>query len=104
MAELSVWLIHKEVYSAIKSLKNGKFQGLDGIYAEQLRYPAEKRHILLLMALHSMLIHAHLPMHMSTKISPIVKDKKGDLISTDIYMPIASRPTCILSKFFDLII
>ena len=92
-----------EVHSAIQSLKNGKSQGLDGIYSEHFKYGADNLRILLSMVLNSMLIHAHLPpMLMSTKISPIVKDKKGDLGSADNYRPIAI--TCILSKVFELMI
>ena len=55
------------------------------------------------MVFNSMLIHGHLPSKlMDTKISPIVKDKKGDLSSADNYRPIAV--TCILSKVFELMI
>ena len=39
---------------------------------------------------------------MDTKISPIVKEKKGDLSSADNYRPIAV--TCILSIVFELMI
>ena len=86
----------EEVISAIRSLKNGKSLGLDGRCADNLRIP-------LLMVLNSMLIHAHLPPKlMSTKISPIMKDKKGDLSSADNYRPIAI--TYILSKVFELMI
>ena len=103
MEEQYVRFTPDEVHSAIQSLKNGKSQGLDGIYSEHLKYGADNLRILLSMVLNSMLIHAHLPpMLMSTKISPIVKDKKGDLGSADNYRPIAI--TCILSKVFELMI
>ena len=83
--------------------KNGKSQGLDGIYAEHLKYAADNLTVLLSMVFNSMLIHGHLPSKlMDTKISPIVKDKKGDLSSADNYRPIAV--TCILSKVFGLMI
>ena len=93
----------EDVCSAVKSLKNGKSQGLDGIYAEHLKYAVDTLPVLLSMVFNSMLIHGHLPSKlMDTKISPIVKDKKGDLSSADNYRPIAV--TCILSKVFELMI
>ena len=103
MEEQYVRFTPEEVHSTTESLKNGKSQDLDGIYAEYLKYGADNLRILLSMVLNSMLIHAHLPpMLMSTKISPIVKDKKGDLGSADNYRPIDI--TCILSKVFELMI
>lgn len=92
-----------DVSDAISSLKIGKSHGLDWIYAEHLKYAAENLHPLLSMVFNSMLIHGHLPSTlMDTKITPIVKDKKGDLSSADNYRPIAI--TCILSKVFELLI
>ena len=43
----------EEVCSAVKSLKNGKSQGLDCIYAEHLKYAADNLPVLLSMVFNS---------------------------------------------------
>ena len=53
----------EEVCSVVKSLKNGKSQGLDGIYAIHLIHAADNLPVLLSMVFNSMLIHGHLPSH-----------------------------------------
>ena len=94
---------HKDIAKAIRSIKLGKSPGLDNLYGEHLKYSDDKVLALLSLVFNSMIIHAYLPsIFMDTIIIPLVKDKKGDLQSSDNYRPIAI--TSIMSKVFEILI
>jgi exonuclease III len=93
----------EEVFNAISDLKSGKTCGLDGVYAEHLKHVNKKLSVILSLCFNAMLIHNYLPdVFMKTIIVPIVKDKKGDISSSDNFRPIAI--TCVISKVFEIII
>ena len=93
----------QEVYDGICSLKCGKTMGIDGIYAEHCKYSSTSLSVILALVFSAMLIHGHLPTNfMNTAIIPIIKDKKGDISSSDNYRSMAI--TSIISKIFELIL
>ena len=74
-------MLAEGVHSAMKSLKNAKSQGLDGIYAEHLKHAAGNLHVLLSMVLNSMLINADLPpMLMNTRTLFLTVKESDDSI------------------------
>ena len=92
-----------EVLSAVQSLKNGKSAGKDMIYAEHYKYAHDKCSILLMILFNMCVIHGYIPQSiMDTIITPILKDKKGDITDGDNYRPVAV--TCIISKILELIV
>ncbi len=93
----------EEVSNAITDLKVGKTCGLDGVYAEHLKHANRKLAVILSLCFNAMIIHNYLPdVFMKTIIVPIVKDKKGDIGSSDNFRPVAI--TCIISKVLEIII
>ena len=59
--------------------------------------------ILLFLIFNTIVIHGYIPqMVMDTIITPIIKDKKGDVMDSDNYRPLAI--TCIVSNILELLI
>ena len=88
-----------EIEDAINSLSEGKSCGLDGIYAEHLKYSSQNYRLLLARCMTSLLVHGILPDKlMSVVLVPIIKDKSGMINSKDNYRPIAIAST--MSKLF----
>ncbi len=92
-----------EIKSAIKGLKNGKACGRDGLQSEHFKYGPDRLCGLLCMLFNSMILHGYMPVDLlDTFLTPIVKDKRGDLGSKDNYRPIAV--TSVLSKILETIV
>ena len=94
----------RDVEIAIKQLKRGKAVGPDRISAEH--YMNADRHVLcvlLSLCFNSFLVHGYLPNDfMISSISPVLKDKTGDVSDTSNYRPIAL--TSVASKILERII
>ena len=92
-----------EIIDAIKSLKDNKSCGLDGIYAEHIKYGSDKLIPLLSMCLSGLFVHGFLPSSlMSVVLIPIIKNKCGSISSKDNYRPIALAS--IVSKLIEVVI
>jgi len=92
-----------DISEVIKLLKLGKASGLDLLASEHFKYCHEKIYVLLCLLFNSMLIHGYLPCKlMDTIISPVIKDKKGNITDKENYRPIAI--TCVSSKILELLI
>ena len=92
-----------EIESAIKRLDFNKACGLDGVYAEHLKYSSDRLHQLLGMCLTSFLVHGILPESMlSVMLVPVIKDKTGKITAKDNYRPIALAS--IVSKVIEIIL
>ena len=76
---------------------------MDGIQAEHLKYASNKLIPLLSMCFSSFFVHGYLPSAlMSVVIVPIIKDKSGNVNSSENYRPIALAS--VISKLLELII
>jgi len=77
--------------------------GLYNLYCEHPKCASDKICVLIALLFNCMVIYGHLSSEfMDTIIVPFVKDKQGDLSSSDNYRPIAI--TSIMSKEFELLI
>ena len=102
-ADPSLKISPEEIEFAINKLDTGKSCGLDGVYAEHLKYSSNGYKCLLSKCLTSFLSHGFLPdSHMSVVLVPIIKDKSGKINSKDNYRPIAIASTIskLLEKFY----
>ena len=92
-----------EVEDAIAKLVSGKSCGMDGIYAEHLKYCSINYRSLLAMSMTGFLVHGFLPESlMSVVLVPIIKDKSGKINSKDNYRPIAIAS--IMSKLLEILL
>ena len=92
-----------EIEDAIHKLSRGKSCGLDGIYAEHLKYSSNSIWSILSKCITSFLVHGFLPDSlMSVVLCPIIKDKAGKINSKDNYRPIAIAS--IMSKLLERIL
>ena len=99
----TVKVCNSEIYDIIKSLELNKACGMDGIQAEHLKYCSNKLIPLLSMCFSSLFIHGFLPKSlMSVILVPIIKNKAGNVNSSDNYRPIALAS--VLSKLVENII
>ena len=93
----------EEIEFAINKLDTGKSCGMDGVYAEHLKYSSNGYKSLLAKCLTSFLSHGFLPDSlMSVVLVPIIKDKSGKINSKDNYRPIAIAST--LSKLLEKVL
>ena len=89
-----------EIKDAINNLAGGKSCGMDGIYAEHLKYCSINYRALLARCMTSFLVHGYLPdTLMSVILVPLIKDKSGKINSKDNYRPIAIAST--MSKLLE---
>ena len=92
-----------EVMQAISGLSMNKSCGMDGVYAENIKYSDTAIVPLLAMCFSSMLIHGYLPSSMiSILLVPVIKDKVGKINAKDNYRPIALAS--VVSKLFERIV
>ena len=88
------------IEDAINDLAVGKSCGLDGIYAEHLKYASITYRTFLAKCMTGFLVHGYLPESlMSVVLVPIIKDKSGKINSKDNYRPIAIAS--IMSKLLE---
>ena len=79
-----------KIEDAINNLSGGKSCGIDGIYAEHLKYSSLNYRSLLARCMTSFIVHGHLhDTLMSVVHVPIIKDKSGKINIKDNYRPIA---------------
>lgn len=98
-----VKVTNSEIQDAIESLDLNKSCGLDGIFAEHLKYASSKLIPLLSLCFSGLLIHGILPDSlMAVIIVPVIKDKCGNVNVKENYRPIALAS--ILSKVLEIII
>lgn len=98
-----VVVCENEITSAIKSLSLGKSCGMDGIYAEHLKYCSDLIVPILSKCFSSFFVHGFLPSRLlSVVLVPIVKDKTAKITSKDNYRPIALAS--VVSKVLEKII
>ena len=82
--------IHLTCLIHLKNLEVNKACGLDGIYAEHLKYEADRLYKLLSLGKTSFLVHGILPDSMlGVVLVPVIKDKSGIINAKDNYRPIA---------------
>lgn len=92
-----------DIEDAIKKLVNNKSCGMDGIYAEHLKYCSKRILPLLALCIQGCFVHGFLPSNMmSVVLVPIIKDKTGKINDKDNYRPIALAS--VVSKVIELII
>ena len=102
-ADPGLVLTSDDIEFSINKLATGKSCGLDGVYAEHLKYCSNGYKILLAKCFSSFLSHGYLPESiMSVVLVPIIKDKSGKINSKDNYRPIAIAST--LSKLLERIL
>ena len=98
-----VKVTNQEIFEAIKSLDSNKTCGLDGIYAEHLKYASDRLIPLISMCFTSLFVHGILPNSlMSVVLVPVIKNKCGNINSQDNYRPIALAS--IMSKIMEKVI
>ena len=92
-----------EIEDAINKLVGGKSCGVDGIYAEHLKYASNHYWTAFARCMTSFLVHGYLPESlMSVILVPIIKDKSGKINSKDNYRPIAIAST--MSKLLEILL
>jgi exonuclease III len=102
-SEDNLVLQESEVKIAIEKLKSDKCAGMDGLQSEHFKFANNIIVQLLTNLFNSMLAHGYLPQAlMDTCITPIIKDKKGLVTSSDNYRPIAI--TSVASKILELVL
>ena len=93
----------EEVKDAIKELSLGKSCGLDGIYAEHLKFSSDIVVSMLSKCFSGFFVHGFLPdALLSVVLVPIIKDKSAKVSSKENYRPIAVAS--VLSKVFEKVI
>ncbi|XP_033118513.1 uncharacterized protein LOC117118118 [Anneissia japonica] len=91
------------IQNFISKLSLGKSPGLDGIDSEHLKYAGGKINVLLSFCFNALLVHGYIVNDfVEVVLIPIVKNKLGDVTSTNNYRPIALAS--VLSKLFELIL
>ena len=97
----SITITPFDILDALKNIKCGKSNGIDGISAEHFVFTHSRIHILLSLLFSAFITHGYLPgMFMKTAIVPIIKKKPGDTSDKNNYRPIALVTAA--SKIFEL--
>ena len=92
-----------EIEDVINKLVGGKSCGVDGIYAEHLKYASNHYWTAIAKFMTSFLVHGYLPESlMSVILVPIIKDKSGKINCKDNYRPIAIAS--IMSKLLEILL
>ena len=85
-----IYVTVTDIESAIGQLDKNKSCGLDGIYAEHLKYCSRGILPLLAMCISALFIHGFLPDSMlSVVLVPVIKDKCRKINDSENYRPIA---------------
>lgn len=93
----------RAVADALRKMSSRKAVGHDNISVEHLRYGGPWVVVFLSVFLNMCIKHSHLPKDMlKTVITPIVKNKSGNLSDSSNYRPISLATTC--AKLYDSII
>ena len=94
---------YTNVQTLIRNLEFGKSAGPDSICAEALKCAHEHLSVLLSLCFTLFLSHGHLPQKLiQTTIVPIIKNKCGNISSSNNYRPIALAT--IISKLLESIL
>ena len=92
-----------DVSLAIDSLNSGKSADCNGISVEHIANSDDRVIVLITLCLNSMMKHGYLPsLFMQSVITPIVKNKNGDISDTSNYRPITVAST--ISKILEKIL
>ena len=92
-----------EVLEAIKTLDKNKSCGMDGIFAEHLKYANRRLYYLMSLCFTSMFSHGYLPEGLiRVVLVPLVKNKNSSICTKSNYRPIALAS--ILSKVLEKVI
>ena len=76
----------KQVFNAIRKLKNDKRDGLQDFYSNHITNASGWMHILLTLLINSMVIHGHWPPELlNSTIVSIPKDNRGSLSNSENY-------------------
>ena len=89
---------------ALESLNTGKLPDKSALTLEHILYAEESIHPLITMCFNAMFKHGYLPKSfMSTTITPIIKDKNGDITSSSKYKPITMLLKVIKKSLLEII-
>ena len=92
-----------DIYVTVTDIDKNKSCGLDGIYAEYLKYCSRRILPLLAMCISALFIHGFLPDSMlSVVLVPVIKDKCRKINDSDNYRPIALAS--VISKVVEKIL
>ena len=98
-----IYVTITDIESAIGQLDKNKSCGLDGIYAEHLKYCSRRILPLLSMCISALFIHSFLPDSMlSVVLVSVIKDKCRKINDSDNYRPIALAS--VISKVVEKIL
>ena len=87
----------------IQSLKLRKAAGHDGVTSEHIAFGGNDLAVHVCLLFNSMLRHSFVPNDFRFGlIRPVLKDKHGDITSTDMYRPITLTP--VMSKLFESVL
>ena len=90
----------KLIQEAVGNLECGKSAGSDGIFAESIKFPHHRIHVLLCLCFSLCFTHGYMPLDMiKTTIVPVIKNKCSNLADSNNYRPIAIAP--IVSKLYE---
>ena len=94
---------YTDMQTLIRNLEFGKSAGPDGICSEALKCAHDQLSVLLSLCFTLFLSHGHLPPKLiQTTIVPIIKNKCGNISSSNNYRPIALAT--IISKLLESIL
>ena len=98
-----IYVTVTDIESVVGQLDKNKSCGLDGIYAEHLKYCSRRILPLLAMCISALFIHGFLPDSMlSVVLVPVIKDKCRKINDSDNYRPIALAS--VISKVVEKIL
>ena len=90
----------KLIQEAVGNLECGNSAGPDGIFAESIKFPHHRIHVLLSLYFSLCLTQGYMPLDMiKTTIVPVIKNKCGNLADSNNYRPIAIAT--IVSKLYE---
>ena len=92
-----------EIVDALAKLDDGKSSGMDGVYAEHLKYSSPRLVVLLSLCFSSLFVHGFLPRSMiSVILVPLVKNKSASICTKSNYRPIALAS--VISKLMEYVL
>ena len=100
-----IYVTVTDIEAVVGQLDKNKSCGLDGIYAEHLKYCSRRILPLLAMCISALFIHGFLPDSMlSVVLVPVIKDKCRKINDSDNYRPIALASVGLISKVVEKIL